>query len=154
MKTHRALPFFALLIAFTACTPVQATRGNLLEPYQIKEVLAGIDERADVVRKIGSPTTVSPFDENIWYYIGQRTVKKGITDPKVVQEKIVMITFDKDGKVGSVKERRDAKTDVPIVQRKTPVSGNEFTFVQQVLGNLGKFNKENGSAIDTSAGND
>ncbi len=143
------------LTLLTACTPVAATRGNLLEDYQMKEVLPGIDGKDDVVRKIGSPTTVAPFDDNTWYYMGQKTKKKGILDPKVVQEKIVMVHFDADGKVGSITERRDGRQEVPIAQRTTPVSGNEYTFMQQMLGNLGKFNKnENESATRTAGGND
>ena len=140
----------ALLL--TACTPVTATRGNLLEEYQMKEVLAGIDGKDDVVRKIGSPTTIAPFDDNTWYYMGQKTEKKGILDPKVVQEKIVVVKFDADGKVGSVIERKDGRDNIPIVQNTTTVSGNEYTFMQQMLGNIGKFNKQPESAISTSGG--
>jgi outer membrane protein assembly factor BamE (lipoprotein component of BamABCDE complex) len=141
------------LTLLTACTPVTATRGNLLEEYELKEVLPGIDGKDDVVRKIGSPTTVAAFDDNTWYYMGRKTEKKGILDPKVVEEKIVVVTFDSDGKVGAVKERRDGYQDIPIVQRTTPVSGNEFTFIQQMIGNVGKFNKQgNESASETAGG--
>lgn len=141
------------LTLLAGCTPVTATRGNLLEDYQMKEILPGIDGKDDVVRKIGSPTTVAAFSDNTWYYMGRRTEKKGILDPKVVQEKIVVVTFDADGKVGSVKERREGHEDIPIVQRTTPVSGNDYTFIQQMIGNVGKFNKDgNGSAINTSGG--
>lgn len=138
----------------SACTPVVATRGNLLEDYQMKEILAGIDGKDDVVRKVGSPTTVAPFDENTWYYMGQRTEKKGILDPKLVKERIVVVTFDADGKVGRVVERREGHQDIPVVQRTTPVEGNDFTFLQQMVGNIGKFNTPKASATKTAGGND
>lgn len=146
------LPLIILSFAgLTACTPVTATRGNMLEDYQLKEVLAGIDGKDDVVRKIGSPTTVSTFDENVWYYMGQKTKKKGIMDPKVVDEKIVVITFaPADGKVLTIAEQKDGRQEIPIVQRTTPVSGNDFTFVQQMLGNVGKFNRPDEGVIGTS----
>lgn len=149
------LPILILsLTALSACTPMAATRGNLLEEYQLKEVLPGIDGKDDVVRKIGSPTTVSTFDDNTWYYMGQKTKKKGIMDPKVVDEKIVIVTFAAaDGKVLDVKEQKDGRTSIPIVQRTTPVSGNDFTFVQQMLGNVGKFNRPDEGAIGTSGAN-
>ena len=107
----------------SACTPQVATRGNLLEDYQMKEILPGIDAKEDVVRKIGSPTTIAPFDENVWYYMGRRTEKKGILDPKITQERIVVVSFNvTDGKVDKVVERKDGREDVPIVQRKTNTS--------------------------------
>lgn len=130
-----------------------ATRGNLLEDYQLKEVLAGVDGKDDVMRKIGSPTTVAPFDDNTWYYMGQKTKKKGIMDPKVVQERIVVVTFDADGKVAAVKDKNEGRSEIPIVQRTTPVSGNDFTFMQQMLGNVGKFNRPQESVIGTSGNN-
>ena len=146
------LPLIILSVTgLAACTPMTATRGNMLEEYQLKEVLPGVDGKDDVVRKIGSPTTISTFDENTWYYMGQKTQKKGIMDPKVVNEKIVVITFAAaDGKVLAVKEQKDGRQDIPLVQRTTPASGNDFTFVQQMLGNVGKFNRQPDSVIGTS----
>ncbi|HNQ92102.1 MAG TPA: outer membrane protein assembly factor BamE [Alphaproteobacteria bacterium] len=155
MKTHAfsVLSLLILIAGLSACTPQVATRGNLLEDYQMKEILPGIDGKDEVMRKIGSPTTVAPFDDNVWYYMGQRTEKKGILDPKITQERIVVVSFDAtDGKVDNVVERKDGREDVPIVQRKTPTSGNEFTFIQQMLGNVGKFNKAPESAARTAGG--
>ncbi|MBL8640890.1 MAG: outer membrane protein assembly factor BamE [Alphaproteobacteria bacterium] len=143
-----------LILSFSilsGCTPMSATRGNLLEDYQVKEILPGVDGKDDVIRKIGSPTTVSTFDDNTWYYMGQKTKKKGIMDPKVVSEKIVIISFaPTTGKVLNIQEQKDARQDIPLVQRTTPVSGNDFTFVQQMLGNVGKFNRPDEGVIATS----
>lgn len=155
--THRILTLgFILslsLIVATGCTPQVATRGNLLEDYQMKEVLPGLDAKEDVIRKIGSPTSIAPFDENTWYYMGQRTSKKGIMDPEVTQERIVVVNFNpEDGRVDKIVERRDGREDIPIVQRHTPTSGNEYTFIQQLLGNLGKFNAPQQSAARTAGG--
>lgn len=152
MKASILILCFVSLSLFAACTPVTATHGSLLEDYQLKEVLPGIDGKDDVVRKIGSPTVVAPFNENAWYYMGQKTEKKGILDPKVVKQRVIVVSFDSDGKVGSVKERRDPQDTIPIVQRITPVSGNELTFLQQMIGNVGKFNTPKGSAADTADG--
>jgi len=140
------------LLALSACTPVTANRGNLLEEYQMKEVIAGQDSRDEVVRKIGSPTAISPFNDNIWYYLGQTTEKVGIFDPKVTKEKIVVVTFGDDGLVNSIQERKEGREDVALVDRKTPTSGNEITFVQQMLGNLGKFNKQDTTNAANTAG--
>lgn len=137
----------------TACTPMAATRGNILDEYQMKELQPGVDTKDDVMRKIGSPTTVAPFDDNTWYYMGQKTEKRGILDPKIVEERIVAVTFDPtDGMLDKVLERRDGREDIPLVQRKTPTTGNEFTVMQQLLGNLGKFNNQNTNAATTAGG--
>lgn len=105
-------PLIALLAVFliTACTPMAATRGNILDEYQMKELQPGVDTKDDVVRKIGSLTTVAPFDDNTWYYMGQKTEKRGILDPKIVEERIVAVTFDPaDGMLIVLNAETDAK---------------------------------------------
>jgi outer membrane protein assembly factor BamE (lipoprotein component of BamABCDE complex) len=141
------------LIILSACAPIKATRGNMLDDFQMRQIMAGTDTRDDVVRKVGSPTAISPFDNRIWYYIGQKTEKHGILDPKVTQERIVVVTFGADGIVDSVRERRDGRENVQMVDRVTPTSGNEYTFLQQLLGNLGRFNRPAGNAATTAGGN-
>jgi outer membrane protein assembly factor BamE (lipoprotein component of BamABCDE complex) len=138
--------------ALNACAPTKETRGNLLDNYQMQQIVAGQDLKDDVIAKIGSPTTVSTFNPNIWYYMGQRTEKRGILDPELKKERIVVVTFGDDGRVNSVVERREGRQDVMIVQRETPTSGNDFTFTQQLLGNLGKFNQPSGNAAETAGG--
>ena len=144
----------AMTAASAACTPTKTVRGNILENYQIATVQIGVDTPGDVMRKLGSPTTVAPFDEKIWYYLGQHTEKKGILDPKVTDEKIVVVTFADDGTVAEIKNVDPMRTDIPVVRDKTPTGGQEMNAVEQFVGNLGKFNKNSGNTnpADTGGG--
>ena len=148
----RILSLIFIGIALTACTPTVSNRGNLVETYKMQEVVPGQDSKDDVIRKIGSPTTISPFDVNTWYYIGQIKEKTAMLDPKIKREKIYVVSFLPDGYVDKIVERRDGHKDIPIVDRVTPTTGNEFTFMQQMLGNLGRFNSAKGSAATTATG--
>lgn len=142
MKNFRKLSCIALTAALLgACTPTQNIRGNMLQDYQLVEVKAGQDTRSDVLRKLGSPTTTAPFDDNVWYYLGQETEKRGVLDPEVKNERVVAVIFDESGVVTEIQDIDNQRVDLPYVRRKTPTSGNEVTFTQQLLGNLGKFNK-------------
>ena len=143
MKNIRLLTCAALSVSVLGgCTPTHHVRGNMLQDYQIAEITPGKDTRSDVLRKFGSPTTKATFDESIWYYLGQETEKRGILDPEVVEERIVVVFFDDEGVVQDVKDVDNERVDLPYVRRKTETSGNEITVMQQFLGNLGKFNKE------------
>lgn len=147
--------FFILLVCagvLAACAPTKAVRGNLVEDHREKQIEPGVSSRADVLRVLGSPTTQAPFDENIWYYIGQKTEKTGIFDPKVVEERIVKVTFSDLGLVETVNLMGNMREDIPINNRKTPTGGTSVTAVQQFLGNLGKYNQKKASA--TAIGKD
>lgn len=133
-----------------ACTPTQATRGNIVEDFRLAEVTPGVSTKSNVLNSLGSPTTQAPFDENVWYYIGQKTEKTGIFDPKVVDKKVIVVAFNPDGVVDTIENVDAGQINVPHVRRKTPTSGNEVTFMQQLMGNVGRFNKPKGSATETA----
>lgn len=142
MKNVIAFILVASSLTIAACTPTVNVRGNLVDDYKLAQVQAGVDTRTDVLRKIGSPTTIAPFDDNVWYYLGQTTEKRGILDDQVKEERVLVVMFTPEGIVDQVKDVKNQRQDIPYVKDKTPTSGNEVTFMQQMLGNLGKFNKE------------
>lgn len=127
--------------AFPACTPTVAQRGNILPDHKIEKVMAGTHMRSDVLRALGSPTTQSTFDPNIWYYIGQETEKRGILDPDIVKERIVMVQFHPEtGVVETIKDIEAERMNIPITREKTATHGNEMGAMEQLIGNLGKYN--------------
>lgn len=149
--TIQYMAAIALLVT-TACSPTIAQRGNLLEDHQIEQVQAGTSSRSDVLRNLGSPTTKSTFDSNVWYYIGQETEKRGILDPEIVEERIILVAFNDEGLLEALQEIDRERIDIPFERAKTPTHGNERTITQEFLGNLGKFNPNQQANSATTAG--
>lgn len=145
LRKSKILPLLLAVLALGACTPTIAERGNMLQDYQVKQVVTGVHTRSDILRILGSPTTKAPFDDNTWYYIGQETAKHGILDPEVVKERIIILTFNDDGVVQNIEEADPKRLQIPIARDKTPTHGNDITVMQQLLGNIGKFNTQEGA---------
>lgn len=141
------------MAAISACTPTKTNRGNMVEDFRMVEIIPGISTRTNVLKSLGSPTTKAPFDENTWYYIGQKMEKKGIFDPKVVEERVIMVSFNEEGIVTTMEEIETNRIEVPKVRRKTHTGGNDVTLMEQLLGNVGRFNKPTESATRTAGGN-
>lgn len=137
-----ALVLLATTALLSACAPTANVRGNMVPDHILSTVQPGVDNASDVMLKMGSPTARDPFDPSVWYYIGQRTEKRGILDPKVIEERVLVAKFNPEGTLESITEREGGRNEIPISEEKTPTSGNEVTFMQQLLGNLGKFNKD------------
>ena len=150
MKTIALLLGSVALIS--ACSPTQSQRGNMVENFRMAEITPGISTRTNVLKSLGSPTTTAPFDDNIWYYIGQKMEKRGIFDPEVVEEKVVVVTFNEEGIVDQMQEIDQNRLDIPKTRDKTPTGGNEVGFMEQLLGNVGKFNRGEESAASTAGG--
>lgn len=124
-----------------ACTPIQASHGNMLSDSKIAEVQTGVSTRNEVRRAFGTPTSVAPFDNKVWYYIGENTETTGVFKPKVTGRRIVRVSFNEDGVLQEVTDIDPNMTEnVNLVDRKTPTAGKEFTAVQQMIGNVGRFN--------------
>lgn len=151
-STALAAFILAALTALPACTPTEAIRGNIVEDYRMAEIVPGVSSRTNVLKSLGSPTTVAPFDDNVWYYIGQKTEQTGIFDPKVIDKKVVVVAFNDDGVVEAIDKVNADDIEVHPVRRKTPTSGNEVTVLQQLLGNVGRFNKQDEGAARTAGG--
>lgn len=131
-----------ILLTLTACASTDATRGNYLFEEDIQAIRPNSSTQYDVTNLLGTPTAKAVFDENTWYYVGLKTEKKSFFDEKVVDRQTVKITFDDTNTVTSVEQVAGDALDVPLASRVTPTSGNEVTVLQQILGNVGKFNPQ------------
>lgn len=130
--------------ALAGCTPTRETNGIFLTADDIAHVPATAT-RSDVLQALGTPTTTAVFDDNTWYYVGQKTEKKAFLDAKVTARKVYEVKFAEDGTMLSLKEVENEGIDVPIVRDKTPTTGHDLTVAQQLLGNLGRFNSRQGA---------
>jgi len=129
-----------VLMMVAACAPTETTRGNFLFVEDVQTIKPMETSKNDVLNLLGTPTSTAVFDDKTWYYVGLKTEKESFFDEKVVERQIYKLTFTDDNLVQSVSRVDDEALDVPLASRVTPTSGNEVTFLQQMLGNLGRFN--------------
>ena len=130
-------------MSIAACTPMVKTSGNMLPESKVSKIQPAISSRAEVSQIWGPPTTVAPFDPNVWYYIGETTEQKGVFEPEVAKRQMIRVTFGTDELVSELAalDPKNGK-ELAIVDRRTPTAGKEFTVFQQFIGNLGKFNSD------------
>lgn len=140
-------------LATTACTPVTATRGNLVEDSRLNELIPGVTTKNNVARVLGTPTTISTFDENTWYYVGEKTEQLGLAKTEVKKRRVIIVSFDEKGYLKQVEEKnaQDGK-EIDPVDRTTPTAGREFTIYEQLIGNVGKFNPAQGNPSGAPGG--
>ena len=129
-----------LISTAAACSPIVAVHGNLVEPDRLAQVQQGVSRKNDVADVLGTPSATGTFDPNVWYYIGQRTEKTAFFAPEITERKVVVLHFDDGGVVRQV-DQLDlaAGQDIDIVARATPTAGKDLSFLEQMLGNVGRF---------------
>ncbi|MAO56878.1 MAG: cell envelope protein SmpA [Rhodospirillaceae bacterium] len=133
----------AVLVSATlsGCATRVAVRGNLPDSERLAEVVPGDMSREEVAEILGSPSSVTPFDSDLWLYISEKTETFAFMAPEVVERNVIMVKFTDKGIVNEVKKLDLSNAqDVKHVERVTPTSGNEVTFWDQLFHNVGRFN--------------
>jgi outer membrane protein assembly factor BamE (lipoprotein component of BamABCDE complex) len=133
--------------------PPPQLRGNKVDPESMKELTPGISTKADVSAIIGSPTARDTFDDNTWLYISE------LTQPRIgrtlgeLQQNVTVLNFDDKGVLKSINrlDKGDA-LPVSVIARTTASPGTEASFMQQLLGNVGRFNPLGGTMPGSAAG--
>jgi outer membrane protein assembly factor BamE (lipoprotein component of BamABCDE complex) len=120
-------------------------RGNRVDPDQLGELVPGVSTRADVASLLGTPTMHASFDDNVWLYIGSVTRPVIGGTQHVNSEETVALTFDQGGLLRDVQvNTKKNAMPVTMIARVTPSPGSNASFMQQLLGNVGRFNSSTG----------
>jgi outer membrane protein assembly factor BamE (lipoprotein component of BamABCDE complex) len=115
-------------------------RGNKVDPEVLAQLVPGTSTRQDVTAVLGSPTAKATFDDNTWIYISEVTRPVIAGTQGVEDQQVYVLSFDDKGTLKGVQKRtKDDSLPVNIVSRTTPSPGTEATWLQQLLGNVGKF---------------
>jgi outer membrane protein assembly factor BamE (lipoprotein component of BamABCDE complex) len=135
-----AAAILGLAIATSACTPLTSYSGFQAIEAKPADMKVGEDSKSTLMEKLGSPSAVSTFDTNTWYYISQTTDRVAFYMPRVIKRDVVAIKFNPaDEKVASVNTYtlKDGKV-IAYNGRETPTRGREMTILEQLLGNVGR----------------
>ncbi len=129
----------ALLLA--GCTISVDQRGNLPDPDKLATIKPGTTTKEQVVKILGTPSSASTFNDDTWYYISRRTKQVAFLSPTVLDQQVYIVDFNDQGIVKDIGHRTLADGE-PITPAPgaTPAPGRELTFLEQVIGNMGKFN--------------
>jgi len=134
----------AACLMLTSCgwlMPPPQVRGNKVDADQLKELVPGTSTRADATALIGSPTAHATFDDNTWLYVSEVTQPRIAATQAVLNQDVIVLKFDDQGVLRDIHNVPKADAEpFRMVARTTPSPGTEASFLQQLFGNIGRFN--------------
>jgi outer membrane protein assembly factor BamE (lipoprotein component of BamABCDE complex) len=142
--------FLSLFVSFsfilTGCQTIEV-RGQHVEKAAIDKIQNNEMTKEQVTELIGTPTIIPDYSKDTWYYVERAMSKRAWFLPKVLEQKILKITFV-DNKVTEVLVLEDDHDDeIRVDSDYTRVYGTEKTGVQKFVHNFGRFNKTSDSKI-------
>lgn len=141
LMTSRLLTISLVLlcvVGLSACTPRITQRGKVPDQEKVELIRPGLSSKQDVLRALGSPSSLSAFDDKVWLYIHRKTEKTSFFDPKVLEKGILKIHFSPAGVVEEIHELDGEGHDIAPVRRITPSATNTQSWTQQIFGNFGR----------------
>lgn len=132
----------ALVVASAALSSCKTTEimnnGYVFDQQSLDLVPVG-SSREQVLLSLGTPSTTATFDTEVFYYISQKRIRSAaFMKPKLVEQSVLAIYFDKDGVVTQRANYtlKDGKV-FDMISRTTPTGGKDLTFLQQLLSGSG-----------------
>jgi outer membrane protein assembly factor BamE (lipoprotein component of BamABCDE complex) len=144
MKIKKKIYFLAILAIFlanTGCVKTVEEQGYATNFSELANVEGSVQTKEQVRKLLGSPSTISTFGKETWYYIRSKTEHVAFLKPDAIEQDILSLTFDADGNIEKIDiyGLKDGRR-IEFAEEKTPTEGNELSITEQLLGNLGKFN--------------
>jgi outer membrane protein assembly factor BamE (lipoprotein component of BamABCDE complex) len=127
-------------ITLVGCSVSEDLRGNLPDPDKLAEIQAGTTTKEQVVKILGSPSSASTFDDDVWYYISRKTKQIAFLSASVLDQQVYIVDFNDKGVVKDVEHKTLADGEnITPAPGATPAPGRELSFMEQLLGTIGRF---------------
>jgi outer membrane protein assembly factor BamE (lipoprotein component of BamABCDE complex) len=113
-------------------------RGYVIDEELAKAVQVGTDNKESVEQTLGRPTFAGTFDDDNWYYIARETRAFAFRNPRVADQTVIHVRFDRAGNVAAIN-----RTDERLVAAINPVNdytqtlGRKRSFFDELFGNIG-----------------
>ena len=120
-----ALLTFGLLPG--GCFSETYQKGYIVPDGALEQVPIGSTQE-QVLLVLGTPPTVATVNGEVFYYISQRSEQTAFMPPKIVDQRVIAVYFDKSRRVERLADYglQDGKL-FDFVSRTTPTSGKEVT---------------------------
>jgi outer membrane protein assembly factor BamE (lipoprotein component of BamABCDE complex) len=126
----------AMLLA--GCAQFRTHKGVVIDPQLAAGIQPGVDNKDSVEKALGRPSFSGQFTPNDWYYVSRDVNQVAFRNPKVTNQKVVIVRFDQKGNVASVQQTgKELVMNVSPTGKKTPTLGRKRSFFEELFGNIG-----------------
>ena len=135
---YHFLVLLLILFSLNSCVGQKLVHGNLPDAQLVSMLKIGIDSKKTTTQILGEPTFKGVLGDNSFYYVGSVSSKIAFLDPKLQNQFVLELNFDKSDKLKKLYLYDENESiDVSMSSLKTEHSGKKLTFLQQILGNIG-----------------
>lgn len=140
LKASSFISYLTLATLMTGCAVIDI-HGHEVDPEQLDKIKPGVTTKEEVTKILGTPSSVSTFGNRTWIYMFDKVQRRAFFTPTVLKSNVTRIEFDENGRVKLIDSLTEKnKQVVAHIKRETPTAGHEFGVLEQIFGNVGRFN--------------
>ena len=129
------------LCLLTSCSVEIEEHGKRIETDLLDKIVPGSTQKEQVLSILGAPSTENDFGNKAWFYIASNNKQTALFGDKLVSRSVIKIMFNDKNTVTKITTlTEEDQNTVEHNQEKTPTAGQEIGVLQQLLGNIGRFN--------------
>jgi outer membrane protein assembly factor BamE (lipoprotein component of BamABCDE complex) len=123
------------------CSLQIENHGKRVDTQALANIIPGITKKEQVRASLGPPSTKNDFGTQSWIYMGSDKKKTVFFGNQLISRLIVKITFDSKNVVTNISRVSEKDTrNIDHTIKETSTAGQEIGILQQLLGNIGRFN--------------
>ncbi|MCP4355534.1 MAG: outer membrane protein assembly factor BamE [Proteobacteria bacterium] len=132
----KKISLFCLLFLAACSTGTKSIKGSLIKDNEISQLRAGTHSKQQVIQILGTPSSKSTLNDDLWYYITDHTITKPLKRTKVSKRQVLILNF-KDNILDKVTnlDESSSKSFRPE-EEKTESQGKKLTIFDQIIQNL------------------
>jgi outer membrane protein assembly factor BamE (lipoprotein component of BamABCDE complex) len=135
---YNFLVLLLMVFLLNSCVSQKLVHGNLPDAQLVSILKIGIDSKKTTTQILWEPTFKGVLGDNSFYYVGSVSSKLAFLDPKLDNQFVLELNFDKNDKLKKLYLYDENESiDVSMSSLETKHSGKKLTFLQQILGNIG-----------------
>ena len=143
---HTLIPTVILSVLLASCSPTVDNRGYEVESRDFTKIIPGQTTKQAVEETFGSPSTISAFKPETWFYLSKQTETKAFLTPTTIELLTYEVSFNDAGIVSKIIEHKgDHAREIKPVGRETPSAGHQTGLLREVFSNFGKLSTKGGS---------
>ena len=123
------------LTVLTSCVKERVINNGAIVTQDQLDLIPIGSSQDQVILALGSPSTTGQFGSEVFYYISQKRSKTYEFEKlKLIDQKVLSVYFDEEQTVSRIANYgiQDGRV-FDFISRTTPTSGEEFTFLKQLL---------------------
>ncbi|OCA06116.1 outer membrane protein assembly factor BamE [Wolbachia endosymbiont of Trichogramma pretiosum] len=105
----------SILLFTVSCTHTIHNHGVTGVNVELWSKIKVGDDREKVVHTLGSPTLLSKFDENVWYYVSYKIKQANFLGKRKYSSRSLQISFNQNDEVTDIREINVAESSLAVV---------------------------------------